>query len=246
MEEDAEYQRQLDIFARCCTEKRIELLHVGEVIATLAHRQRFLDIGAGGGDLTIPVSQSFRETHIVEPNARQAAMFRRRYPKFIVHEGTWEQTVLTGERFDLVLCSHVLYYIPAGAWMPTIQKMYGHLEDGGAIAIVLQSPLGEVADFFNHFASYDVEVLGLWRDLVRLYGDDTVNVRYFFNEIFTRTLDEMTTIGLFLLLDLRYKEREREIRRYFRQRHKVPGGYRLIQDEILLTVRKTAGVLPAD
>ena len=54
--EDAEvYRKQLELFIRCSTDKRIELVKLGEVIADLRHRWRFLDVGAGSGDLTIPL-----------------------------------------------------------------------------------------------------------------------------------------------------------------------------------------------
>ena len=55
MEEESQYQQQLKLFSECSTEKGIELLEIGEVIAGLPNRQRFLDIGAGGGHLTIPI-----------------------------------------------------------------------------------------------------------------------------------------------------------------------------------------------
>ena len=91
MEEDAEYKRQLALFVQCSTEKGIELVKVGEVIAGLHHRRCFLDIGAGGGDLTIPISQSFAETTIVEPNERQASFLKRRAPHFKVYNDFWEK-----------------------------------------------------------------------------------------------------------------------------------------------------------
>ncbi|MCX6000262.1 MAG: methyltransferase domain-containing protein, partial [Chloroflexi bacterium] len=114
MEEDAEYQRQLALFVRSSTEKGIELVKVGEVIAGLSQRRSFLDIGAGGGDLTIPISQSFRETTVVEPNKKQAGFLRRRCPGFAVHNDLWGEVDLGPKRFDFILCSHVLYYIEEG------------------------------------------------------------------------------------------------------------------------------------
>ncbi len=240
MEEDAEYQRQLDLFARCSTEKRIELVKIGEIIAGLSHRRCFLDIGAGGGDLTIPVSQSFNETTVVEPNKKQAAFFSRRCPHFLIHNDSWEKADLGSKRFDFILCSHVLYYIEEGHWLTTIDKMYEHLEEKGRLVIVLQSPIGQVADFFNQFTSYDVNIIELWRDLIQKYGEDAVDVRYFLNEIYTETLDDMVTIGLFLLLDRRFKQHEQEIRHYFERHHKMAGGYRIMQDDITLVVKKTS------
>ena len=239
MEDDVEYQRQLALFARCYTEKGIELVRIGEILAELGHRRYFLDIGAGGGDLTIPTSQSFAHTTVVEPDEKQASFLSRRCPDFEVYNDLWRNVDLGSKRYDFILCSHVLYYIGQADWLTTIDKMYTHLEPGGRIAIVLQSPIGEVADFFNQFAHYDVQILELWRDLIQRYGDNAIEVRYFMNEIWAESLEDMVTIGLFLLIDPRFKENKEEMRQYFESHHKVPEGYRLMQDEILLVVKKT-------
>lgn len=238
MEEDAEYQRQLSLFVRCSTEKGIELVKIGEIIGGLTKRRYFLDIGAGGGDLTIPISQSFEETTVVEPNEKQASFLKRRCPNFKIYNDFWEKVDLGSQRYDFILCSHVLYYIEEGHWMTTIEKMYVHLEEGGRIALVLQSPIGEVANFFNQFTHYDVNILELWRDLIKRYGDEAIEVRYFMNEIWTERLEDMVTIGLFLLIDRKFIEYEEKIRQYFESHHKTPGGYRIKQDEILLVIKK--------
>jgi adenine deaminase len=238
MEDDAEYQRQLALFVGCSTEKSVELVKIGEIIAGLPARRSFLDIGAGGGNLTIPVSQSFLETTVIEPNEKQSDFLRRRCPHFKIYHDTWENTVLGSKRYDFILCSHVLYYIEEGRWLSTVEKMFSHLEDGGCIAIILQSPIGEVARFFNRFTAHDVNVLDLWRGLIRQYGEDAIDVRYFINEICTESLDEMVDIGLFLLLDRRYREKKDEIREYFETYQKTANGYRIIQDEILFGIKK--------
>lgn len=235
----AEYQQQLSLFSSCSTEKGIELLKIGMVIATLLERRTFLDIGAGGGHLTIPVSHMFEKTTVVEPNPRQAAMFSRRCPGFRVFTGSWMDVDIKNDRFDLILCSHVLYYIPGGTWMATIEKMYRSLSPGGSLVIVVQSPLGEVARFFNVFTSYDVPVIELARDVIGRYGDDAVRLEYFQNEIFTESLDDLVEIGLFLLIDRNFRQRTVEIRHYLQEHHAVAGGYRIVQDEILLVVHKS-------
>ena len=145
---------------------------------------------------------------------------------------------LGDERFDLILCSHVLYYIPEGSWIQTVEKMYHHLSPGGCLIIVMQSPLGEVADFFNNFTTYDVPILDLTRDVITRYGDDAVLLQYFQNEIYSESLDDVVEIGLFLLLDQRFNARKSEIAEYFRIHHNVNSGYLIKQDEILLVIRK--------
>jgi SAM-dependent methyltransferase len=240
MEEESQYQQQLKLFSECSTEKGIELLEIGEVIAGLPNRQRFLDIGAGGGHLTIPIAQQFEKTTIVEPNERQAHIFLRRYSSFIVHNSNWTDVDLDDERFDLILCSHVLYYIPEGTWLVTIEKMYRHLSEGGCIIIVMQSPLGEVARFFSSLATYDVPIIELTKEVIDRYGDDAVMLHYFQNEIVCDSRDDMVDIGLFLLLDRKFRSRAAEIAAYFDSHHHEENGYRVMQDEILLVIKKIA------
>ncbi len=242
MEEEAQYQQQLRLFSECSTEKGIELVNIGEVIAGLPNRRRFLDIGAGGGHLTIPVAQQFEQTTIVEPNQRQAGLFCRRHPAFCVHSASWTDVDLEDECYDLILCSHVLYYIPEGTWLPMIEKMYRHLSDGGCIIIVVQSPLGEVARFFSSLTTYDVPILDLTRDVIGRYGDDAVMLQYFQNEIFCDSRDDIVSIGLFLLLDRKFRTRADEIATYFDAHHRDGNGYRIMQDEILLIIKKIPDV----
>jgi SAM-dependent methyltransferase len=233
-----EYDKQLALFSACSTEKGIELVKIGMVIASLPKRQAFLDVGAGGGHLTVPVSEEFMTTTVVEPDPRQAAMFRTRCPHFRVYNEDWTNVHLETEQFDLILCSHVLYYIPPGAWMGTIEKMYRHLAPGGSLIIVMQSPYGEVARFFTTFTPYDIPIIELEEEALSRYGHEAVTLESFQNEIFTESLDDMVEIGLFLLVDRHYRAHSPEIRRYFQDHHAVSGGYRIVQDEILLAIRK--------
>jgi len=238
MDEERTYRRQLRLFVASCAEKGAELVRIGEVLGGLRRRRAFLDIGAGGGDLTIPLSASFAATTVVEPNAAQVAFLRGQRPEFECIHASFEDVDLDGRRFDLILCSHVLYYIPPGRWLHTVAKMYDHLAPGGRLVLVVQSPVGQVAEFFNTFTTYDAPILDLWDRLADLYGEENLDVRYFLNDIRTTSLDDMVDIGLFLLCDRRFRRQRREIAAYLESRHKVPGGYRLVQDEILLCVTK--------
>jgi hypothetical protein len=96
-----------------------------------------------------------------------------------------------------------------------------------------------VANFFNLFTHYDVNILRLWQDLIRRYGDDAIEVRYFLNEIRTESLDDMVTIGLFLLIDRRFWKCRDKIWQYFESHHKKDDCYRMTQDEILLVIKKS-------
>jgi hypothetical protein len=88
-DQDTVFQHQLDLFTACSTEKGIELVVLGELIARLPCRRGFLDIGARGGALIIPVPQLFESTTVLEPNPLMAGKFRRRYLEFRVFESGW-------------------------------------------------------------------------------------------------------------------------------------------------------------
>jgi len=81
-------------------------------------------------------------------------------------------------------------------------------------------------------------VIELWRDLTGIYGYQALEVRYFVNEIFADALEDMVSIGLFLLIDRRFESLADRIARYFEENHKVAGGYSLRQDEIMLVIKK--------
>jgi len=80
----------------------------------------------------------------------------------------------------------------------------------------------------------------LWSELIQRYGDRAITVKYFINEIFAADLEDMTSIGLFLLLDPSFRQRKKEISEYLETRHRLPEGYRIKQDEILLVIKKKA------
>jgi hypothetical protein len=48
----------------------------------------------------------------------------------------------------------------------------------------------------------------------------------------------MVDLGLFLLLDRRCKRHKEDIKKYFEEQHRIDGGYRIVQDEILLTIKR--------
>jgi SAM-dependent methyltransferase len=238
LEEDGAYQRQLELFSRCSQEKSIELVLVGEVISQLKSTSDFLDIGAGTGTLTAIISTFFSDTTVIEPNKKQADHFRRRYPPFHVFEEKWEAADLSPKLFDFIFCSHVLYHISTDQWLDAVKKMYVHLKENGRIAIILQSPAGDVARFYREFSGNDVPVIELWRDLTGIYGHQALEVRYFVNEIFAETLKDMVSIGLFLLIDRKFESLADRIAGYFEENHKVAGGYSLRQDEIMIVIKK--------
>lgn len=237
---DEEYQRQLALFVRSSDEKPKLVRQLQQIVARLPRRERFLDVGAGGGDLTIPLSTHFHSTTIAEPNQVQVERFRRTYPDFQVQNVALEKLELTGRTFDFILCSHVLYYLDPSAWADQVDKLHHWLTPGGKVAVVMQSPAGDVARFFQHFNGYHADVIPLWDEMVARHGEADVEALYCRARIQTASLDDMVKIGLFLLIDKRFEQRKPEIADYHNRHHRTADGYCMHQGQITLVVTRPA------
>lgn len=119
-----------------------------------------------------------------------------------------------------------------------VGRMYSFLALGGCPAIVLHSPLGQVATFFNHFSTYDVQILERRETMISLHGDDAVSLRYFQNQVRTETPQDIVEIDLFLLINPAFRSNRDEIVKYFEEHHRTETGYSLDQDEIHLAFWK--------
>ena len=111
-----------------------------KVVRFLPQRRKFLDVGAGNPTtLTDSVGKLFEETVIIEPNPEYLKLHKQRGHKII--DSTLELAMLEQNAFDLILCAHVLYYIPTNIWRQIIEKLYQSLASGGILAFVLHSKI---------------------------------------------------------------------------------------------------------
>lgn len=83
------------------------------VLPRLPPRPSLLDVGAGPGTVARRLAPHFGAITLLEPNREQLGAFQLEGAR-IVH------TTLEGhdspERYDVVLCSHVMYHVPLDDW----------------------------------------------------------------------------------------------------------------------------------
>jgi trans-aconitate methyltransferase len=131
------------------------------MVGSLSSRRTFIDAGAGTGTVTAWLADRFERTLALEPNASLCQELRQACPEAEVRQEAI-MDVTPVERADLVLCSHVLYYIQPQAWQAHLAAMASWLSPRGELVIVLQSSDTDCMDMLAHFhrQRFDLRLAG--------------------------------------------------------------------------------------
>ncbi len=211
-------------------------------IMPLRRREAFLDCGAGDGTMTARIAPFFGRCVALEPDpSRRAALLAMpcrvdaRTASIDAHEPP------AGEAFDLVHCSHVLYYIPRDRWVATALRMASWLAPGGVLAIVLQAKDGQFQELFDERSSLrgQVDPCALAAAL-RDAGLD-VCVASTAITVSCARLDDLCDVAALMLVDGRdaLAPAMPAIRAWLETRCKQPrGGYVLEQPVAMLCCRR--------
>lgn len=109
------------------------------IVSKIPEKNTFLDIGAGPGYITSLLSKKFKSTTVIEPNTNYKDFYNKN--GFISYNENFQNSKLTN-KYDFVLCSHVLYYVDRNEWPSFLQKMYELIQKGGKGVIIVISPNG--------------------------------------------------------------------------------------------------------
>lgn len=106
-----------------------------------------LDIGAGNGYITTKISKYFKHTTILEPNLKHKINYDAIDNKEVHHN--FFSDFETKDKYNLILCSHVLYYIDVEEWNDFFTKILKMLNSGGICIVIFVSDRGEYSDFLR-------------------------------------------------------------------------------------------------
>jgi SAM-dependent methyltransferase len=147
--ESQEYATAFELFRLQTDQKEMARTAILKVLGAKP-LNTLVDVGAGDGALTSMISRNFDKKILIEPNERFAAEAARRLPQARIIK-----TRIEDAQFDfladVVLMSHVLYYVEPEKWRETLMKCYDILKPGGIIIILLQSPKSDYMKIFDIF-----------------------------------------------------------------------------------------------
>src|SRR3989449_5516083 len=96
------------------------------------------------------LTERFGRTIAIEPNASLRSELKRACPAAeVVPERLLDAKV--GAAGDLILCSHVFYYIDASEWLPNLERLVSWLSSSGVLVLVVQNHDTDCMRMLEHF-----------------------------------------------------------------------------------------------
>ncbi|MCP3098801.1 class I SAM-dependent methyltransferase [Myxococcus sp. K15C18031901] len=224
--------------------ENIERVVKERLVHRLPERRELLDVGAGAGKVAERLAPYFDALTLLEPNRDQLAGFRMEKARVLVepferYQGT--------ERYDVVLCSHVLYHVPQADWGAFIERLLGYVRPGGYCILVMAAARGPTYALCQEFSrtllfgEHLVETLRRQR-----WPHEVVATMSGFR---AKSFEEMYTLCRFFVLEgcftaeqlaLLSPDETRQLDEKLRLRaercREVDGAYRLEQDEDLILI----------
>jgi hypothetical protein len=144
------YQAAFQKFLEHTDQKDQARRWLDRLVESLSERRVFIDAGAGNGKVTTWFVDRFERTIAIEPNPHLREQLARVCGAAqVVPDGILDAR--PAAQGDLVLCSHVFYYIDRSAWMETLGALASWAAPHGALAVVIQNHESDCMRMLEHF-----------------------------------------------------------------------------------------------
>jgi trans-aconitate methyltransferase len=234
------YKQAFQVFLDHTDQKRNAKRWLQQVVETLPTRQVFIDAGAGNGAMTSAFADAFARTIAIEPNS----YLLRQLQQAIPHAEAIGEPILKAKpasKGDLVLCSHILYYIPFEEWLVHLECLVSWMSPTGVTLVIPQNRETGCMNMVHHFLNHRFELRQLADVFQQKYKD-----RY---EVIT-TLDpahvdtpdfaSAYTVAEFMLnlLPMPHPPRRQDLETYIKTHFTgVNGSYRIPVHQDFLQIR---------
>jgi SAM-dependent methyltransferase len=234
------YHQAFQVFLDHTDQKVNARRWLDRLVQNLAARRIFIDAGAGTGQVTAWYLDKFERTIAIEPSPSLSAELRRTCPSAEI----LPMKILDarpGVEADLVLCSHVLYYIPPGEWLPSVARMASWLGPQGTLVIVLQNHETDCMRMLEAFHGQRFDLSALAREFEGAHGQQYRVERQLVDaQVTTADFDSAYIIAEFMLnlLPMSEPPARNSLETYIGKHFSRPdGGFRFSCHQDFLVVR---------
>ena len=236
-----QYEDAFKVFLRHTDQKRKASEWLNRLLFTLKNRTTFIDVGAGTGIVTAQLEGHFRRTIAIEPNPALFDGLKETCP----NAELLPQPILDVKLEpigDLVLCSHVLYYVDENQWLDTLGKLASWVSKDGAAVVILQNPQTDCMNILRHFYQRAYDLPAVVNQLRQVAGREyEISLETVPSYVETNDLQSAYRIAVFMLNLMPSKQPPSEmlVKAYVRQHFCTPSGqYRFSCHQDFLTIRK--------
>jgi len=154
------YRQAFAVFLAHTDEKQVIHSWLSQLIDDMSVRRVFIDAGAGTGQLTARFQDRFQRTIAIEPSPSLRPELERSCPgaELLFQSILDARPSAAG---DLVLCSHVLYYISTADWPRHLEQLASWLTPKGVLAVLLQNADCACTRLLKHFSGHRPDLLPL-------------------------------------------------------------------------------------
>jgi len=164
------YKRAFQIFLDHTDQKQNAKRFLQKLIDGLSTRTVFIDAGAGNGEVTRAFAGAFRHTIAVEPNPHLLTQLKQAIPQAEAI-GVPILEANPKAQGDFVLCSHVLYYIPAEEWIAHLDRLVSWMSPRGVTVVVVQNHNTDCMAMLDHFFGRRFDLHQLAQAFREKHGD---------------------------------------------------------------------------
>jgi hypothetical protein len=238
--QSSSYHQAFKVFLEHTDQKAQARAWLNRLVEQLPERRTFIDAGAGNGKVTEWFVDKFQRTIAMEPSPSLGAELCQRCPGAEL----LPQTILEAQppaRGDMVLCSHVFYYIPQESWLANLERMASWLAPQGRLIVILQSHGTDCMQLLEHFSGQRFNLATLAESFQRAHGQRyQVTVESVPAQVATADFAAAYTVAEFMLnlLPMARPPARSALRGYVRERFALPaGGYRFSCDQTFLQIQ---------
>jgi hypothetical protein len=143
---------------------------------------------------------------------------------------------------DLVLCSHILYYINTAEWMTNLEKLVSWLAPTGALVVGFRTTIRIACACWKHFFGYAFDLPELGSRFEALRGSQyRVDFETVAVQVATPDFDSAFIIAEFMLnlLAIQNPPTCQSLEEYVRKHFvNLEGGFHFSCDQDFLTIRR--------
>jgi trans-aconitate methyltransferase len=151
------YKQAFQVFLNHTDQKRNAKRMLQQVVDAMPIRDVFIDAGAGNGEVTRAFADAFGRTIAIEPNLYLLSQLQQALP----HVEAIGEPILKakpGTKGDLILCSHILYYIPPEEWLAHLECLVSWMSPNGVTLVILQNRETGCMNMVHHFLNHRFEL----------------------------------------------------------------------------------------